>query len=197
MKSRNRLQRCNDERGTVLILALVFLVAIALVILATAAMAVGAQSNTVNTRSQVSSQINDENAVSLALQATRSVYGYSTGTPSCSGDACYGSPAPSPTFSSESVCTPSAGGISGITVWCEGSGGSKYGSPTRTVDFYVCASGVNPCAGSSKVALFAEAVYTDLPPGEPQTADQCAATSTNTCGISTTITAWDVRGADA
>lgn len=183
-------QESVNERGAVLILALVFLLAIALVTVATAALAVNSNANTSNARQQQLSQANVESEVSLAIQTTRVTYNYG----GCASN-CYATPPAFPALSSQTNCTPGSGAVGGLSVWCVGSGGSNYGF--RTVDFYVCKSGVSPCAGSTKVALFAEVVYQDVPAGEAQTNDECSSLSTATCGITMSITSWDARLADS
>lgn len=188
MRPHRELSAEASERGAVLILALVFLLAIGLVTIATASMAVNANANTSNAHTQLVTQANLESEASLAIQATRIPPGNSYNYAGCSSN-CYATSG----FSSASNCTPSAGAISGLTVYCEGSGGNGS-SPTRTVDFYVCKSG-NACPGNP--ALFAEVIYQDLPAGEPQTADQCTTTSTVTCGLTMTVASWDVRLADS
>ena len=175
-----------SEQGTVLIIALIFLLIIGVITAAVAQMAVGASANSTNARIQQTSQADLESTVSLAIQATRSAYNYAGCTTSCYAKS---------GFSSASNCTPSSGS-SGLSVWCEGSGGSQNNVPTRTVDFYVCVGATN-CVGSTSAALYAEALYLDLPPGEPLSADQCTAALSTTCGITVSLTAWDVRLADS
>lgn len=179
-------ERDADE-GTILIIALMFLLVIGVITGAVAQMAIGASVNSTNARIQQTSQANLESEVSLAVQAARSGYNYGLCTTSCYARS---------GFTSPSDCTPSSGGISGLSVWCEGSGGSENGLPTRTIDFYVCV-GATSCAGSTTAPLYAEALYLDLPPGEPLSDDQCTAVLTNTCGITVSLTAWDVRLADS
>jgi hypothetical protein len=185
IRRRDTASRPSDQ-GTILIVALVFLLVIGVITAAVAQMAVGASANTTNARIQQTSQADVESEVSLAIQATRSGYDYA----GCSS-GCFSKSG----FSSASNCTPGSG-ISGLSVWCEGSGGSENGVPTRTVDFYVC-QGSSNCAGSATAPLYAEALYEDLPSGEPLSGDQCTATLTSTCGITVSLTAWDVRLADS
>ncbi len=175
------------DGGAVLILALVFLLAVGLVTVAIGNMAVNANANTSNSHSQLLTQINLETEASLAIEATRDTFNYA----GCASN-CYSASG----FSSAKMCTPTTAAISGLAVWCEGSGGSANGLPTRTVDFEVCKTVITPCAGSADVALFAEVVYMDVPAGEPQSADQCTAAFTATCGVTMSVTSWDVRLAD-
>ena len=192
-----RLDRCRvrsyADDGSVLILALVFFLGIGLLTAAVAGMAVGAGVNTSNARSQQVNQANVESEVSLAIEATRGVYYYSSGCTT----SCY--PA-SGLSTAASVCTPATatGALTTLSVWCKGSGGQANGKSTRTVDFYVC-QGATDCTGSvtAPAPLYAEVVYTDLSPGAPFTADQCTTSVTATCGITLTIAAWDVRLADS
>ena len=198
MRSRAEVSTASSDGGAVLILAMVFLLAIGLITVATAAMAVNANVNTSNAHQQLVTQANLESEVSLAMQAARNSYDYAgcTSVPAPAADNCYAASG----FSSSANCTPSAASIGGLSVWCDGSGASANGIPTRTVDFFVCRSGVSPCAGSPSVALFAEVVYTDLPAGEPQSADQCTrppTPSTATCGLTMSVTSWDVSLADS
>lgn len=178
----------DSDQGTILIIALIFLLVIGVITAAVAQMAIGASANTTNARIEQTSQASLESEVSLAVQATRSGYNYAGCTTGCYAKS---------GFSSASNCTPVSGGISGLSVWCEGSGGSGNGVPTRTVDFYVCVGSTNNCAGSSSAPLYAEALYLDLPPAEPLADDQCTTLLTATCGITVSLTAWDVRLADS
>lgn len=197
-----RLIARGPERGTTLILAMVFLLAIGLVILATASFAVGANSNTINAKSHQTTLANVEAEASAAIQGVRSSYlypGCSLGPPpTC--PSIYSDPAKTPNGVSYS-CTPT-GVISTLKVNCVGFGGFANGDGVRTVDFYVCPSGVADCAASaasSQVALFAEVQYRDLPVGEQLTDSHCTPTpgDTLTCGLTVSFTAWDVRLADS
>jgi hypothetical protein len=178
------------------VLALVFLLAIGLVGMATAGLAVGAGTNTANARAQQTSQANLESEVSLAIENARSTYDFQ----GCTGDSCY---APAGSFSSPVDCTPpsAAGGLANLRVVCLGSGGSHYGLPIRTIDFYVCGSSVSvsSCASTNPAAyaLYGEVTYLDVPKGEAQTDNQCSSAVTETCGITATIGTWDVRLADS
>lgn len=177
------------ESGAVLILAMVFLLAIGLVGVATAGLAVGAGSNTSNVRAQQLTQGNVESEASIAMANARTAYNF------CSGGSCYGGP------SSPKICTPASAGISGLEVICEGSGGSGNGQATRTVDFFVCKSGLSSAACTSTTspafAVWAEVTYTDVPSGEATTNNQCTALLSQSCGITATINSWDYRLADS
>lgn len=182
----------SPEQGTTLILALVFLLAIGLVIVATSTFAVNSNVNTVNTRAQQASLASVESEASAAIQAVRTSFFY----PGCSSAACttYSKSAPG----TSQVCTPQSNVVSTLGVYCVGFGGSANGQAIRIVDFYVCQSGIDcgASANSSKVLLFAEVAYTDLPPAEDTASNECTATSTVTCGLTLSITTWDVRLAD-
>lgn len=190
-------QKHRSERGTALILAMVFLLAVGLVIIATANFAVNASVNTVNARGEQATIANAEAEASAAMQAIRTAYFY----PGCDAGTCpkiYNSLTPT-SYS----CTP-PGVVSSLEVNCIGSGGSAENQAARTVDFYVCQSAASggpadcaAAAASSKVLLFAQAQYLDLPAGETSTDNQCTATSTATCGLTLSVTAWDVRLADS
>lgn len=181
----------HSEHGASLILAMVFLLAVGLVIIATSSFAVNASVNAVNTRGEQTTLANVESEASAAIQAVRGSYSSLACVSVCS--------TPYAGSGTDSRCTPSPNVVSSLGVYCVGFGSSFNGTGTRTVDFYVCVSGLDcaAAANSASVALFAEVAYEDLPPGEVSTANQCTATSSVTCGITLSINSWDVRLADS
>ena len=188
-----RTQRRDGESGSVLILALVFILVVGLLIVATANFAVDASVNTVNSRTSQVTTATVESEASSAIQAIRGAYFY----PGCSSSACT-TYAALGSAGTAYTCTPQPNTISSLGVYCIGFGGSANGTALRTVDFYVCAAGINcaASANSSKVLLFAEVAYRDLPYEEDNTDNQCTQTTTKTCGITLSITTWDIRLAD-
>lgn len=180
------------ESGAVLILALVFLLVVAVLILAISNFAVEAATNTTNLRTQRSLESNAEGAATAAIQNVRLNYGASQ----------YGSVfGPTITWSNPVSCLPAGYPTSPtVAVWCK-----AYAIPdsptTRVVDFYVCppTPGVTAATctalNSQYVQLYAEVVYDDLPPGSVATA--CNAATNATCGLTVNINPWDVRIADS
>ena len=190
------------DSGSALILALVFLLATGLLILALATFAVEADTNTTNVRAVGTVNLNAESVAMATIQAIRTSYNF-PGQPSTT----YYSPgASSPTAL---TCTPTQATTS-FLVACIG-----YASPgttqTRMVDLYVCASSsvsgnAQTCylsntalanSSASKIALFAEVTFNDVPPNQPASASACSAAYTATCGMTMAIDHWDVRAADS
>jgi hypothetical protein len=202
----------NDD-GTSLILAIVFLLVIGLSILALANFAVGSSANTSNLRSASTTSANAQSAASVAIQQVRASFNYQVqGAPFALN---YN--VSNPTANDPAYCSPTwAESAYSFRVYCVGFQ-SKNASPTRTVDFYVCdnsasvsfhtCTGCPPsgqCTVSSttpsvpnQVALFAEAQYNDIPPAAPSSTGCSASPPTvATCGLTMSISAWDLRLAD-
>src|ERR1700722_3310653 len=71
-----RPSRRNTDAGAALILALVFLLAIGVLLIALANFAVGAQSNTINLKSGRTTEANAANAATVAIEQVRTHYNY-------------------------------------------------------------------------------------------------------------------------
>jgi Tfp pilus assembly protein PilX len=185
-----------SEQGAALVLAIVFLVAMSILVVVLGNLATEASTTTSNVRYQTTIEANAESAATFAIQQVRRSY---------SQAAPYGSPGNPP---SPQNCLPS-GALSGplvadtpyhnsLTVFCAG---TQTGS-TRTVNFYVCGPSsvsVSTCISSTSNSelLFASVTYFDSPSSDLPLAASCGATSNATCGVTMSIDAWDVRTADS
>ena len=178
-----RLPR-RSEHGAALIVALVLMLAISIVILAVSNFAVGAASNTYNLASQRTLIVNAEGAVSAAISNLRTQYSATGSGGNLNPQACLPSQ-----FSS----FPSSGGSGAqIVVYCSGTFNPLH-VPTRTITFYACPSPDTSCLSTSADLVMSAAVgYDDIDPSVPVTVNPC----TTTCGVSVSVTAWDVKGAD-
>ena len=168
-----------------LILALVLVFAIAIALGAIAQFAAGSLKNTGNLKSQRSTEINAENATTMAIQNVRvsynpTIYTSAAGTP----------------------CLP-PGAPGSLVVYCIGTNTNRSATATRTVQFFTCPSGTSntTCTSltNSSTELYAQVVYDDviqsaLPPNN----NLCGPTlgTTTSCGLSMSLTLWDVRTAD-
>lgn len=162
--------RGHDESGAALVLALVFLLAIGLVLLAITNLAGGAATNTFNLRSIRTSELQAENVTTEAIAQARA---------------------------SASVCSSGGSVLYSGQVYCVQTTNS-LALETRQVDFYACpaASAGSPCSVTGPgMLLHATVVYDDIPPDNPAS-PQCSGAATQTCGISVSIKTWDVRSAD-
>jgi Tfp pilus assembly protein PilX len=179
-----------NDQGAALILAIVFLVAMSILVVVLGNLATEASTTISNVRDQTTIEDNAESAATSAIQQERRSY-----TPALYA----GSPTP---------CLPpgALGGAltvspykSSLTVWCTGS--QSVLASTRTVDFYVCGpSSVSEsqCTspGSKSELLFASVTYDDSPGGELPLSF-CGPLTNATCGVTMTINEWDVRTADS
>jgi Tfp pilus assembly protein PilX len=208
--SRSSRSQHRTDSGTSLILAIVFLLVMGLAILALANFAVGSSATTANLRSASITSANAQSAASVAIQQVRANFNYQAqpATPALNYNVS------NPTTNDPAYCSPAwAESAYSFRVYCVGFQ-SKNASPTRTVDFYVCATSVSfqACTGCPQtntqctvssttptvpnpVALFAEAQYNDVPPAAPGSTG-CDTTTIATCGLTMSISAWDLRLAD-
>jgi hypothetical protein len=179
------------EQGAALILAIVFLLAMGILVVVLGNLATEASTTTINVRNQTALESNAESVATVAIQQVRRSYQY----PVTLGNTQYGSPtSPGPA----QACEP-AGALSGfsssLSVYCSG---YIFGS-TRTVNFDVCGASVLPsqCTqGQRGLLLFASVTYVDSPTTVSPLSASCGPVSSATCGVSMTINAWDVRTAD-
>ena len=186
-----REPRRYDQSGSALVLAIIFLLAIALVILALGSFAVQASSTNVSVRAQAKIETAAETAVTAAIQQVRVSWNYPTQIPPVAtvySNSLLSTPTAQP-------CTPS-GATSGEIVYCQG---WQIGT-SRLVDFFVCGSSYatnDPATCLAKTELFASVTYTDIPDGGAPNSASCTKTSNATCGISMSIGQWDVRISDS
>jgi len=186
MTTRERL--AHDESGSALVLAIVFLLAMGLVILALGDFAVQAASTNVSVRSQAKVEAAAETAATAAIQQVRVAYDYPQ-----TGAATQYSTSLTTTPTAQ-LCVPS-GVSTAATVYCEG---WQLGT-SRLVDFFVCGSTYGGTATNclAKTELFASVTYKDIPDGGAPNSGSCSSTSNATCGIEMSIGQWDIRVSDS
>ena len=181
--SRNiHLQERRDDDGAMLIIALVLILAIAIALGAIAQLATGSLKTTGNLKTQRGTEIAAENATTMAVQHVRVTYNQAIYT-SAAGTACLPGP-PGP-----------------FVVYCVGANKNLSSQQTRTVQFYTCPWGTpnTSCTSLSNPStyLYAQVTYDDviqsaLPPNN----NLCNTVVSSSCGLSMSMTLWDVRTAD-
>jgi Tfp pilus assembly protein PilX len=210
-------QRPHDERGSALILALAFVFAVGLLILALASLTSNSMLSTSNARAQRTSLNDAETATMTAMQYLRSNYGaaaYDGGiTPqSClpASDISPPPPAPPSVQTSGNVALPSSdprvpGQSSTVSLWCVGNY-NPTSSATRVVDFYACRVNTTfaacTAASSTSLILHAQVSYNDFPSSGVAS---CGPTSTSTpststpptCGTAMNVNSWDIATTDS
>lgn len=168
--------RTRDESGAVLILALVFLVAVSLIVLALLGWVGNDLTNTVNFQNSRSAEYAANSATQVAIQKIR--YAPMLGT----GQTLHASP-PSQCWSTTSGA-PSAVTTSGdaMSVWCS-TVWNPSSSNTRTVTFSTCQSSLSNTQCAANPFLQTIVTFDDYPAGlNPPNPDAC----TSSCGTSMT-----------
>lgn len=171
----------SSDQGSALVIALIFILAMGLVMGAITTFATNAMSNTINLNQQRATTADIESTATIAIDYVRNNYVDFGTTPSncMPGQSSYATHTEPP---------------ASLTAFCTDD--FNPGTPaSRIVQFYVCPAG----ATCSHVDLYASVTYDDVPPNAPASADTCTsplAGHPNTCGLGMTINAWDVRGAD-
>lgn len=180
-----------SEQGSVLILALVYIIAISLIVGALADWAMNDLNNTTQFQSASSLDYAASSAVQVGIQSVRY-------TPNFTSNATLGE-----------CWQPQSGNVSQLTVngnqvavWCQTSFTYNNYNFTRDVSFYACPStltssssaGVVLTAGKNCVnqpaLLYAEVAYGDYQPGNSFSSSIC----TTTCGYSATEENWTWSG---
>jgi len=181
--------RSEPDRGAALLLALVFLLALGLVLGSIATFARGAVANTINLTTERTAELNASNAMASAIENVRRSYDpgiYTTTTTDCLPN---GTRIPASTLpdGTEVAADP-------FYVYCTG---TDYAG-LRQVEFYACASST-PCVDApSGVALYAVVDYDDVPPGAtPAGYYACGPSATSTCGTQMQIVIWDLEVAQS
>jgi Tfp pilus assembly protein PilX len=197
----SRSRMASEERGSALILALAFMVAMGLIILALATFTSDAILNTSNARSQRTSLNDAESATVTAMQYLRSNFvalslynggqlpvGQSTQSCLPNDESASALPSSDPRQTGQ----PNSVSLACVPNYNPGS------TATRVVDFYASRSGTSytPCTtpGSSQVILHARVTYDDY---ATDGTVSCDPTSVTTCGSGMTVDAWDVATADS
>ncbi len=185
--TQNNYSRARDERGTALVLAVVFVFIVGILIVSLGGVAANAFLTTSNARAQRTSTADAENAVTIAMQYLR-YRPVSVTAPSCLP--------PSAAIPSSDPRVSTA--HPPVQVYCTVDFYPTQ-AQTRVVEFYACAWGVqfvNCSAGKPALLLHAEVAYDDL---NAQGLANCFNTSppiTFSCGMTMTVNTWDVIGAD-
>jgi hypothetical protein len=185
-----------DDSGAVLILALIFIIAIALIMLSLLSLTGNDIINASNLQSERALDYAADGATTASVQAVRYANTQFSGS---SPQACMPNGAPS--IELDSVT---------IIVECEGTSNDSQAAPacmanrstlactTRVVRLFACTTGGPSCtAGSSALVLQAEVAFDDYssPPGS---ADVCApSTGTETCGSGMAVVFWSLRGSNS
>ena len=170
-----------DDRGASLILALIFVFAVGLALVAIGGLATTSLRNTSNLQQLRSSESSAEAATTVALRYVQTSYAASI----------Y-----SHTLTS---CLPGAPGatVDSTVVSCvEPTIPSPPPGYSRLVDFYACPSSTvwSACtAASSSLVLHAQVAYSDW---SFTGANACSSSSQATCGSGIALESWDVIHAD-
>ncbi|HEY5104760.1 MAG TPA: IPT/TIG domain-containing protein [Acidimicrobiales bacterium] len=178
----SRQEIADDERGSVLVLALLYLVAISLILSALASWVTNDLNNSSRFSSARSLQFAANSATELAIQNIRYAPLLSAGqTLNASPPRyCWGSGPTSQLTGSNSV-----NGI-GVEVWCS-TAWAPASANTRVVTFSACLSGVNSSTCASNPSLQAVVAFDDYPPGVSTPNSGVCATY---CGTGLTIDSW-------
>lgn len=182
--------RARDDRGSSLVLALVFLLVGSIIVVALGDFAVGAATNSSTTQKERLIELNAQSVATIAAQQMRTSFNYPGQADST---LAYSNHTPT-------VCLPSSVSIDNLTAVCEG----WQSGPIRNVYFQVCSTtasnySVTNCASGSGVTpvLSAEVSYDDVPTATPTPPDTCTASTTGSCGVTMAIDFWDVRNSDS
>jgi hypothetical protein len=176
----------NDERGAVLILALVYLVSIGLVVTALASWASNDLNNTTtfNTSSELHYALSS--ATNTAIQSIRYSPQPSSFTPTQKQATPLGNCWP-PTTSNSTLTINTYS----VTVWCSTFEDNSNGNGnTRTVTFYACLSSSTAVQCQSAPRLTAVVVFDDYPLGGGVRLNQQCNLGVGQCGYSQTLISW-------
>ena len=178
-----------DERGAILILALVLIVILGVAAVFLGQMSTGALLTSENLKTQRSSVEDAQTAVTIAIQNVRYNFSYYTSNTYSltTAEPCL------PAGVSIPSSLPGSSAVNDDIVSCTGfvTPGS---AATRTVTFTACPnSGALTCTSSSAL-LVATVTFDDQPASGA--APSCNNHTVVTCGGAMTIQAWDLVGAD-
>lgn len=188
---RRRLEAAEDG-GAALIMALVFVTAIGLVMVAVLNLATNSLMNATSLRYQRSVELSADSATNASVEWVRNACPHG-GTASCS--SLFTASASSPVRCMPSGVTSMTINSQSMSVWCSGSASSD----TRYVDFYTCPATVTSGCGTSgtnsgNVIVHANVQFLD---SNLDGTVSCGSTSTTSCGIAMTINYWEVTGANS
>lgn len=187
-----RARRGSDERGASLILALIFIVAVSLIVIPLADWAANALTATQKFRSVSTQDYAISSVVDTAIQAIRTTPDPLTDTFLVNGVGV----APVGTCWQPSSGSTSSYAIDGYTVnvWCQTSENLNDSvTGTRVVTFYACTSayeGGSESACLSRPQLLAQVAFDDYPYSGGVTLSQQCNIETGSCGFSQTLNEW-------
>jgi len=184
----------SDESGAILILAVVFITAIALILLALVSMSGNDLLNTSNLKTQRSLEYAADGATTAAVQAVRNSYLAYNGTVGAVGALC----TPDGPSGASVVMTQVDGDA--MIVDCTSQAYNPPSSPspsaqTRVVNFDTC-TGTSTTAGActaAKALIQAQVTYDDYAPSGGYS---CGPGNTTTCGTAEIIDSWVVETAN-
>ena len=174
----------HDERGAVLILALVFLVAVSLVIMSLAQLAGNNLVATVQFDNALTMKSWANSVANVALQNVR--YNFATNTLEASSPVpCWGS------STSASLQDSSSNSSLTMSAWCSTTW-NPFSPVTRVVTVSVCLGGITAVECANRPLLEVVAAMNDYPNqfGPANCEPGTAQTSTSTCGTGMTIQSW-------
>ncbi len=185
--------RVEDDSGAVLILALVFIIAIALIMLSLLSLTGNDIINASNLQSERSLDYAADGATTASMQAVR--YSNTLGS-SSAAQPCMPNGASSITVNGVQVTVDCARGRRPNPM-CIKPNPSSLMCTTRVVDFFACGGAGSSCTATSQaLVLSAQAAFDDYP-SSPGSTDNCSvSTGTETCGIGMAVDSWSVRGAN-
>jgi hypothetical protein len=208
------MPRVRDERGSALVLALIFVVAMGGIILALATFTSNSMLTTSNVRAQRTVLNDAETATVTAMQSLRSNY---SGTEDAQGNpGAYLGPNTAVSCFANNV-TPAGGGNvvlpssnpqssgSSVSLYCTGNY-NPTSPATRVVDFFACRANVSGAAciapGSTQVVLHAQVSYNDFSTAGqnacgPNYNPNATPPMVQTCGTAMTVNTWDIFTADS
>lgn len=163
----DRRSRTHDDRGASLILAIVFVLAIGIVIAVITQFATAATVNSANLRSQRDAEISAENLATEAIGLVRF----------------------------DPVICSSAGSqfpLASKQVWC-----SQSGAGVRKVQFYACPNQVPCGSSGDVTLHAVVVYNDTPPNQTSSSANCSSVAQSSTCGIAVTIQTWDVVTADS
>jgi hypothetical protein len=178
-----------DESGVTLILALIFVLAIGLVLVALVYATGGALLNSSNLKNQRAVEYAADGATTMAAQTVR----YS-GNPYCSiTGTCPGLTGTTQTCLPPTVGFVTLNGIQ-MKVYCSGQLWNSISGVTRVVNFFACQSGT--CSSTNSV-LQAQITFDDYPlTGSKNCLFGQSPPQVSTCGTGMTINSWVLKTAN-
>jgi hypothetical protein len=173
--------RAHDERGAMLIMALVYLVAVSMVVLPLCGWAMNDLNNTTHFDNTRNLHFAAQSVAEVGIQSIR----YNTGLTNSQAQNTPTALAPCWTPVSDTVSEETVNNIA-ITVWCTTTE-NLSSSSTRVVTVYACPSGGSSATCAADPTLTGVVTFDDYPPsGTAPLTVQC----TLWCGAGSTLVSW-------